>query len=427
MPLHILVLIGALYAIIKASDLFIDLAGSLGKRLSLKEYFIGSLIVGIGTSLPELFTSLAAVFQDSSELVIPTVFGTVIANLGAGFGLGVLVLFVWVPTDAGRMFITRRHAYAGGTLNISPDRSDKHHRWPIILAALSVILSLLLCMDGEVGRTDAGIFFLGYSGFFFWELRRGNLGGPTESDDEVPPQMAIGTPWPHALRILAAPVGAVAFFAFAAVRYRLQDDHLVGGLTWDMVFLAGLVAITLLYAYLFAKWRESGDSTGRRLGFSDFSAYEFRRQSTIVILLFLAISIGLVYLSGVVTVKVLLALSKDLDVGSTVLAASALAIGTSLPDIVVALNVARRGLHRMLAGHILQSNIFDVFLIVGLCGLIRPLPETFTGAAQLSLVFAVLMTLPLLFAIRTRRINFKAALALVAGMLLFLGLVVSQG
>ena len=428
MLLHLLVLIGALYAIIKASDLFIDLAGSLGKRLGLKEYFIGSLIVGIGTSLPELFTSLAAVFQDSSELVLPTVYGTIIANLGAGFGLGVLALFVWVRTDTRLLLITRRHAYAGGFLNISPGNSDRQFRVPVIVAALSVVLSVLLCLDGSFSRGEAGIFMLGYMGFFGWELWRRNLGGPDESDAQGTsvPQMATGSWWQHAAGILAAPVGVLVLFIAAAFRYWPQD-YLAAGQISDSLFLIGLAAIAIVYSVLFYWWHRSGDSTAQRPEFSQFMSRKFRGAPTAVTLILLAVSIAFVYISGVVTVNVLLALSDDLGIGGPVLAASALAIGTSLPDIVVALNVARRGLHRMLTGHILQSHIFDVFLIMGVCGLITPLPDTFTGSARISLWFAVLMTLPLLLTIRTRRVSPAAAIALVIGTLLFLGLVITYG
>ncbi|MDE2956299.1 MAG: hypothetical protein OXU68_04715 [Bacteroidota bacterium] len=428
MLLHLCVLIGALYAIIKTSDLFIDLAGSLGKRLGLKEYFIGSLIVGIGTSLPELFTSLAAVFQDERELVLPTVYGTIIANLGAGFGLGVLALFVWVRTDTRLLLFTRRHAYARGFLNISPAGSDRQFLVPIIVAALSVVLSVLLCLDGAFSRGDAGIFMLGYVGFFCWELWRRNLGGPDDSDvrGTSAPQMATGPWWQHAARILAAPVGMLVLFVWAVFRYWPQD-HLVAGQISDSLFLIGLAAIVMVYCVLFYWWHRSGDPAEQRAEFSEFMTRKFRGAPITVTLILLAISIALVYLSGVVTVNVLLALSDDLGIGGPVLAASALAIGTSLPDIVVALNVARRGLHRMLTGHILQSNIFDVFLIMGVCGLIGELPDTFTGSARISLSFSVLMTLPLLLTIRTRRVSPAAAIALVFGTLLFLGLVILYG
>ncbi|MXW31518.1 MAG: hypothetical protein F4100_05665 [Rhodothermaceae bacterium] len=70
--------------------------------------------------------------------------------------------------------------------------------------------------------------------------------------------------------------------------------------------------------------------------------------------------IVVLYFSGIIAVVSSVIISEDLQINSGALAASALAIGTSLPDIVVALNVVRRGRHELLVGHIFQSNVFDV-------------------------------------------------------------------
>ncbi|MCY3595535.1 MAG: hypothetical protein OXH01_09920 [Bacteroidetes bacterium] len=101
------------------------------------------------------------------------------------------------------------------------------------------------------------------------------------------------------------------------------------------------------------------------------------------------------------------------------MAASALAIGTSLPDIVVALNVVRRGRHKLLVGHIFQSNIFDAFLIMGVCGLIVPLPEVATGSSNISIIAATLLTFPLLWTLRSKKLTLLGGLGLFLGFLFF--------
>ena len=412
-------MVGAVFAILKTSDLFIDLARSLGKRLGLKEYFIGSLIVGIGTSLPELFTSLAAVAENSPELVAPTVYGTIIANLGAGFGLGVVVLYFWVRTDHKWYLITREHAYAGGALNLTTSGTDKNFVVPLVVAALSVVLSVLLCLDNQFSRGDAGIFVLGYVAFLSWELHRRRQGEDDASDEEESQstQRATGLRWVYALNNLGAPVAVLILFVIVTLR---PGETLIAGPIWDSVFLALWLLITGIFFWLYVQWRGTNLEDGSRPEFSDYTALVFGGKATIIVLFFLAASIFQTYLLGVATVKMLMALAVDLNIGGPVLAASALAVGTSLPDIAVAFNVARRGLHRMLTGHILQSNIFDVFLIMGLCGLMVPLGGVFTGSARLSLVFSLVLTVPLLLTLRTRRINLTAAIGLLAGLILFL-------
>ena len=433
MLLHFLILIGALYAIIKTSDIFIDVARSLGKRLGLKEYFIGSLIVGIGTSLPELFTSIAAVAGGNPSLVAPTVYGTVIANLSAGFGLSVIVLYVWVRMDNRILLITRRHAYAGGSLTFGVSGENNNFIVPLSVAALSVLISLIVFWDNTFSRLDAGMFFVFYLGFLLWELRVHQKPSPDDPEEMESPTVYNGSSrwWVHAVRILGAPVIVLLFLIIAAIVIA-PDESLLASPIMDGTFLAGLFGLTCWQIALFRKWINSGKTSNSSTlvrpvnpssSFSDFSAQKLRNRPVGVLLSLLALSIGIVYLSGVATVEMLLALANDLNIGGTVLAASALAIGTSLPDIVVAFNVARRGLHKMLVGHIIQSNVFDIFLIMGICGLVTPLQNVFTGSSRLSVLFALGLTLPLLITIRTYRINFWGGLGLVLGFMLFLSMI----
>ena len=107
-------LITAIYAISKSSDLLIDTASSLGRKLHLKDYFIGSLIVGVGTSLPELMTSVAAVGEGAPGLVAPTVYGTIIANIGAGLGLAVIGLYCFVRRSGKMRLLDLGNPYGGG-------------------------------------------------------------------------------------------------------------------------------------------------------------------------------------------------------------------------------------------------------------------------------------------------------------------------
>lgn len=73
-----------------SSDKFIEAADSIGKFLKLPSFIIGVLLVGIGTSLPELVTSLVAVSEGSSEIVVGNVFGSNIANMFLVFGVATL-------------------------------------------------------------------------------------------------------------------------------------------------------------------------------------------------------------------------------------------------------------------------------------------------------------------------------------------------
>lgn len=71
----------SLYALTKGADLFVDNAKKLGLMLGLPPFVVGVLIVGVGTSFPELATSIAAVFRGATEIVTANAIGSNITNI----------------------------------------------------------------------------------------------------------------------------------------------------------------------------------------------------------------------------------------------------------------------------------------------------------------------------------------------------------
>ena len=182
-------LLAAIYAISKSSDLLINAASGLGRQFHLKDYLIGSLIVGIGTSLPELVTSLAAIVQDEPVLVAPTIYGTIIANIGAGLGLAVVGLYVWLPTEGRLRLVNFKNPSSGGALNFDVvNRLDTSALpdTPIIFAVFSLIFSYFLCIDGTFSRVDALWFLLGYLAFILNEFSKRQPVARSAGPDEEP-------------------------------------------------------------------------------------------------------------------------------------------------------------------------------------------------------------------------------------------------
>ncbi len=73
--------VSALAVLIKGADLFIEGAKTIGVKMGLSPFVIGVLIVGLGTSLPELASSLAAVYNGETTIVAANVVGSNIANI----------------------------------------------------------------------------------------------------------------------------------------------------------------------------------------------------------------------------------------------------------------------------------------------------------------------------------------------------------
>ena len=75
--------------ILKSSDIFVDSAETMGKKFKLSPIVTGLTIVALGTSLPELFTSVGAILftEHYSQFIIGTIMGSNITNILLIFGL----------------------------------------------------------------------------------------------------------------------------------------------------------------------------------------------------------------------------------------------------------------------------------------------------------------------------------------------------
>ena len=79
--MDILILILGLSILVIGAEILIRGSVSFGKKLNISLFAIGVVIVGAGTSLPELASSINAVLNNHSDLALGAVVGSNIANL----------------------------------------------------------------------------------------------------------------------------------------------------------------------------------------------------------------------------------------------------------------------------------------------------------------------------------------------------------
>lgn len=96
--LSIVYIVGGLVAVIFGGDLVVDNATALAKAVGWSETFIGLTIVAIGTSLPELVTSIVASKKGENGLALGNVVGSNIFNIL--FILGLSGTLSPIPIDA---------------------------------------------------------------------------------------------------------------------------------------------------------------------------------------------------------------------------------------------------------------------------------------------------------------------------------------
>ena len=99
-----------LLLIIKGGDFFVDAAVWLAEITHVPQFVIGATVVSIATTLPELFVSSIAALQGKTDMAAGNAVGSVIANTGLIFSLGIL----FIPA-----FIRRRRLLPKGMLFLS--------------------------------------------------------------------------------------------------------------------------------------------------------------------------------------------------------------------------------------------------------------------------------------------------------------------
>ncbi len=102
------------------------------------------------------------------------------------------------------------------------------------------------------------------------------------------------------------------------------------------------------------------------------------------------------------------AVAKRFRVPEFIIGLTVIAVGTSTPELVVSVLSAIAGKTDVAIGNVVGSNIFNVFVIVGICALIRPLPLT-SGNIRRDIPFGMIGALLLLFVACDRILGFGDA------------------
>src|SRR5574344_874257 len=96
MTLTIFVLIVSLAAIVYGANTFVDGAADMARKYNVSSYVIGAVIVGIGTSFPELTVSVIGAIDGNADVAIGNVVGSNIFNLLGILGLTALLFPITV-------------------------------------------------------------------------------------------------------------------------------------------------------------------------------------------------------------------------------------------------------------------------------------------------------------------------------------------
>ncbi|MBN2737057.1 MAG: calcium/sodium antiporter [Spirochaetales bacterium] len=265
----------SLFVLIKASDFFTENAEKIGLMLGISPFIIGVTIVSIGTSLPELVSSLVAVVQGSSNIVAGNVVGSNIANILLILGFGAV--------------IAKKLIIQFDLINVDV---------PILAGA--TILLILTGFDGVITPFESIIMILGFIIYIAYTVNT----DPHEPDED---KKVKPSPWPFIIVVVSS---------------------------------------------------------------------------------------GFIFLGAKFTVDSVIEISSFFGVGEELIAVTAVAFGTSLPELMVTLSAVKSGNSEMVVGNVLGSNIFNALIVIGVPGL---LGNIVVADSILTIGFPVMASATILF------------------------------
>lgn len=112
-------------------------------------------------------------------------------------------------------------------------------------------------------------------------------------------------------------------------------------------------------------------------------------------ILLLIVGLGLILAGANFLTDGSAALAQRFRVPEFIIGLTVVAVGTSTPELIVSVLSAIGGQSDVAIGNVVGSNIFNVFVILGVCALIRPVPLT-AGNIRRDIPFGVLVSLLLL-------------------------------
>lgn len=146
--------------LIWSADLLVDNASVLASRLGVSTFIVGVVIIGFGTSAPEMFVSAMAAIDNKGNLALGNALGSNITNIGLVLGCAALI----------------------GSLAVSKSAARKDI--PIVVA--TGVLAVLLCIDGTLSNVDGYLLLAVLAGYLIWSGisdKKNNDADETPDDD----------------------------------------------------------------------------------------------------------------------------------------------------------------------------------------------------------------------------------------------------
>lgn len=170
MILPIVALVAGIAILVWSADKFVDGAVGVAKFCGMSTLLIGMVVVGFGTSAPEMVVSALSALQGNPELALGNAFGSNIANIALILGFTALI----TPLVVQRTVLKKD--------------------LPLLIGVTA--LSILLVADGNVSRMNGVAFlavFFAVMGYNIWsEVRKSKAAESTVPEEDGGEAMSLG-------------------------------------------------------------------------------------------------------------------------------------------------------------------------------------------------------------------------------------------
>ena len=151
-------LLVGLCILVKAGDIFVEGAAQLARSLKVSSVVIGAIVLGFGTSAPELVVSTIAAARGNAALGVGNIVGSNVANLSLVLGVAALITPIALSTS-----VIRRQA-------------------PLSIAAVAAFA--IAVWDGELNRSDGTILLVLLAGAMVILIRTPDEAALTETNSD---------------------------------------------------------------------------------------------------------------------------------------------------------------------------------------------------------------------------------------------------
>ena len=147
MILPIFAIISGLLLLVWSADRFVEGSSSTARHFGMPPLLIGMVVVGFGTSAPEMVVSALAASQGNTGIALGNAYGSNITNIALILGVTALISPIAVNSQVLRKEL------------------------PILTAITA--LAAWQAWDGEISRNDALVLLGVFGGLMIWTIRQG--------------------------------------------------------------------------------------------------------------------------------------------------------------------------------------------------------------------------------------------------------------